>query len=104
MRIAMIPIGYVGVVSGACIADFGHEVSAQCIERGPPISPLGAAYAVILVNLDDITTHSAGNLAQLALLIGRGLIESGDSEIHNRPAHGFSPSRLRASLPYLEFE
>ncbi|NNC00900.1 hypothetical protein HI113_44385, partial [Corallococcus exiguus] len=26
MRVAMIGAGYVGLVSGACFADFGHEV------------------------------------------------------------------------------
>ena len=26
MRVAMIGTGYVGLISGACIADFGHEV------------------------------------------------------------------------------
>lgn len=31
MRIAMIGTGYVGLVSGACLADFGHNVA--CVDK-----------------------------------------------------------------------
>jgi UDPglucose 6-dehydrogenase len=31
MRVAMIGTGYAGLVSGACFADFGHEV--VCVDR-----------------------------------------------------------------------
>src|SRR5260370_13490222 len=41
MRVAMIGTGYVGLVSGACIADFGHQVT--CVDKdSTKISTLNA--------------------------------------------------------------
>ena len=37
MRVAMIGTGYVGLVSGACFADFGHEVT--CVDKDEAKSP-----------------------------------------------------------------
>ena len=33
MKIAMVGSGYVGLVSGACLADFGHDI--VCIDKDP---------------------------------------------------------------------
>ena len=33
MRVVMIGAGYVGLVTGACIADFGHEVTCVDTDR-----------------------------------------------------------------------
>ena len=49
-------------------------VPAERIKRRALIPSLGTANAVILVNLDDLAAHAAGNLAQLALLVGRSLL------------------------------
>src|SRR5262245_21374984 len=56
----------------------GHEhvelpsgsVSAQLVERWALVASPSAAYAMIFVNLDDLTAHAVRSLAQLALLIG----------------------------------
>lgn len=33
MKIAMVGTGYVGLVSGVCFSDFGHEV--VCVDKNP---------------------------------------------------------------------
>src|SRR5215470_2616091 len=54
MRIAMIGAGYVGLVSGACIADFGHQVT--CVDKdSKKISALNAGDVPIYEpGLEDI--------------------------------------------------
>ena len=65
MRIAMIGSGYVGLVSGVCFADFGHDV--VCVDTdGAKIAALEAA-GVELVSAERIhgrlTRENAGYLA-----------------------------------------
>ena len=61
MRVAMIGTGYVGLVSGACIADFGHQVT--CIDKdGTKISALVAGEIPIYEpGLGDIVRSNVGH-------------------------------------------
>src|SRR5436189_5922572 len=67
-------------------------VSAQRIDARPLVAPLGAADAVVLVDLDDLAAHAARDVAQLALLIGSRLIDGADAKVQNGAFHGPSPS------------
>jgi hypothetical protein len=62
-------------------------ITAQLVERRPLVASPGAADAMILVDPDDLAAHPTRDLAQLAFLIGRGLIDRTDAEIDNRSAH-----------------
>ena len=52
MRIAMIGSGYVGLVSGACFADFGHRV--VCVDK----------------NADRIAALKSGQVPIMAMRMG----------------------------------
>src|SRR5688572_1446000 len=58
MRIAMVGSGYVGLVSGACFADFGHRV--VCVDKDPArIDALKAGRIPIFEpGLDDLVAHN----------------------------------------------
>ncbi|WP_299836393.1 UDP-glucose/GDP-mannose dehydrogenase family protein [uncultured Jannaschia sp.] len=60
MRIAMIGTGYVGLVSGVCFSDFGHEV--VCVDRDPKkIEMLEAGRVPIFEpGLDDLMMRNVG--------------------------------------------
>src|ERR1700692_3961064 len=64
MRIAMIGTGYVGLVSGACFADFGHQVT--CVDKdGDKIAALRRGEVPIFEpGLDELVTFNvkAGGL------------------------------------------
>ena len=60
MRVAMIGTGYVGLVSGACIADFGHQVT--CVDKDTAkISALNAGEVPIYEpGLGDLVRSNVG--------------------------------------------
>jgi hypothetical protein len=62
------------------------RVAAHRVECRALVPALGAADAVVLVDLDDLAAHALGNLAQFALLVGRRLLDSANPQIENRPA------------------
>src|SRR5262245_32919163 len=62
-------------------------ITAQLVERRPLVASPGAADAMILVDPDDLAAHPTRDLAQLAFLIGRSLIDRTDPELDNRSAH-----------------
>jgi UDPglucose 6-dehydrogenase len=59
MRVAMIGTGYVGLVSGACFADFGHEVT--CVDKdAAKIAALkGGAIPIFEPGLNDLVAANA---------------------------------------------
>ena len=60
MRIAMIGIGYVGLVSGICFSDFGHDV--VCVDKDPAkIEQLNAGHVPIFEpGLEALMTKNVG--------------------------------------------
>ncbi len=61
MRIAIIGTGYVGLVSGACLADFGHEVA--CVDKdGSKIAALEKGLMPIFEpGLDDLVRRNVAD-------------------------------------------
>ena len=65
MRIAMIGAGYVGLVSGACFADFGHQVI--CVDTD--------ATRVAALKRGEIPIFEPGLAALVEATVGRGQLE-----------------------------
>jgi UDPglucose 6-dehydrogenase len=58
MRIAMIGTGYVGLVSGACFADFGHNVVCVDKDAGKIASLLQGVMPIFEPGLDDLVARN----------------------------------------------
>src|SRR5260370_20657931 len=58
MRIAMIGTGYVGLVSGACFADFGHQVTCVDKDAGKIASLLRGEIPIFEPGLDALVASN----------------------------------------------
>jgi UDPglucose 6-dehydrogenase len=90
MRIAMIGTGYVGLVSGVCFSDFGHEVI--CVDKDPAkIARLQAGEVPIYEpGLDALRprTSPLGGLASATTCPALSLGRTPCSSLWGRPAGG----------------
>src|SRR4249920_2287847 len=95
MRVAMIGTGYVGLVSGACFADFGHEV--VCVDKDKAkIAALGRGEMPIYEpGLNDLVANNAraGRLKFMTELAGAVAAARGNRASEFR--HEFQPARAR---------
>src|SRR6266516_7071564 len=72
---------------------------AQGVESGPPISALGAADALVAIDVDDLAAHPVGDLPEGALLVlGRLPIQRTDAD-QGGAARGDSPGTRRMPPP-----
>lgn len=72
MRLAMIGSGYVGLVSGACLADFGHDVVCVDRDRGKIDALIAGRMPIYEPGLDDLVARNveAGRLSFTTDLAG----------------------------------
>jgi UDPglucose 6-dehydrogenase len=59
MKIAMVGSGYVGLVSGACLADFGHEVTCVDLDQAKISALRNARIPIFEPNLEALVAHNA---------------------------------------------
>ena len=59
MRVAMIGCGYVGLVSGACFADFGHQVTCVDKDAGKIARLRAGEIPIFEPDLDRLVTANA---------------------------------------------
>ncbi|RXT52749.1 UDP-glucose 6-dehydrogenase [Bosea sp. Tri-44] len=72
MRVTMIGSGYVGLVSGACFADFGHEVTCVDTDAGKIAALKRGEIPIFEPGLDDLVANNvrAGRLSFTTELAG----------------------------------
>src|SRR5215475_6873634 len=75
-------------------------IAAHGIEARSLVSALGAADAVVLVDLHDVEAGSSGNLPQLTLLVGRRLVDCRDPQVENGALHGKNSPQCGLNLTW----
>ena len=92
MRVAMIGTGYVGLVSGACFADFGHEVTCVDKDAGKIAALERGEMPIYEPGLDDLVAANvrAGRLKFTTELAPA--VAGGRRGVH-RGRHALAPRR-----------
>src|SRR6516225_1522661 len=62
-------------------------VATQAIEFGAAVPALGAAYAMVPIDADNLAAHAGSDLAKLMLLVRRSLLGGRDPKIENSALH-----------------
>ena len=90
MHIAMIGSGYVGLVSGACLADFGHNVT--CVDKDQDkIAALNrGAVPIFEPGLDDLIANNTRERAP-RLYVGCHRRGGGGGRGFHRSRHTVAP-------------
>ncbi len=73
MRITMIGSGYVGLVSGACLADFGHDVICVDKDEGKIAALKNGQIPIFEPGLDSLVAEQR---------------QDGTAVLHHRPRQG----------------
>ncbi|MEG1453608.1 MAG: UDP-glucose 6-dehydrogenase, partial [Brevundimonas sp.] len=79
MRVAMIGTGYVGLVSGACFADFGHVVTCVDKDQGKIESLEQNIIPIFEPGLDDLVATNARDGRLKFTLDGADAIRTADA-------------------------
>ena len=96
MRIAMIGTGYVGLVSGACFSDFGHDVTCIDKDAGKIAQLKSGSLPIFEPGLDALIERNvtAGRLAFATDTAAvRSASNSSTGTPRGTPCSGASPAR-----------
>src|SRR5216683_2017501 len=92
MRIAMIGTGYVGLVSGACFADFGHQVTCVDKDADKIASPRRGDGHADLSYVHTAAREIAAALVKFTVVVTKSTVPVGTGDEVERLIHEANPS------------